>query len=271
VQTDRPSSLFTLNDGIFQSFERTFKLNPREIGRSKRRATAEARESEVLPDWAPTSVTNEEVAVVLEGRLPAGSVVEIEVASEAKAKAVVLLLDRLLTRPGTEEKIILLIPPKRIDSNYLQTQLRKSSSTELFVLPNYKSGEKLPQAIASVSSKPEARHIRKEVLRLRRDHSKKPLSIVTDSDILAAIEAEDPRSAGSLTDFLRSRLDMLVLISGKEEKAHRDFGWLADVRLGVSEIKGTLLLEPEMPWGGFYAFVVNQKAGRPNLDLVSIT
>src|SRR5205823_811086 len=102
VRTDRPSSMFTLNNGIFQSFERTFRLNPREVGRSKKRAPAwGARESEALPEWSPSAgIANEEVAIVLEGRLPPGSVVEIEVASEAKANAVVLLLDRLLSRPG---------------------------------------------------------------------------------------------------------------------------------------------------------------------------
>src|SRR5262249_35672605 len=162
--------------------------------------------------------------------------------------------------------VVLMIPSKTLDSNYLMTQLRSSSSTGFIMSGSRKVGDRPLRAAVVAAAltppKPEARQIRSEGLRLRKEHPKKSLSVLADKDVLAAVETDEHSDGGSLTQFLRSKLDTLVLLAGKEEKPDLDLGWVADVKLTLSELKGTLLLEPELPWGEFHALVLDPGSGR---------
>ncbi len=106
---------------------------------------------------------------------------------------------------------------------------------------------------------------------MRKQYPTSSMVTVMGSDLLARAEEEDPKSVGWIVEFLRTKTDLSVVVSGDAEKTRSGIARTGDVYLSMLRISGTLVLEPHDPWAGLYAFVPDGKPGISTPKLVPIT
>jgi KaiC/GvpD/RAD55 family RecA-like ATPase len=244
VKVTRPSYLFTLDDGIFQSFR---AQSPLEI------------ETQKSPGWAwerRTRTTGySELDAILDGTLPSGTLVHLNVTSGVNSGTVLLLLSGILGRGGPRSRSLFFRPFEGIG-------LEKASGALGEVIPIRQAG---PRGGGGNGSGTWAESLKVLVKRQKGAKRGQKIVAVVGSDFLLNAGGEDDREA--LLELMKSEIDLSVLVSDSETPLESG-ARAADVSLKLSEINGTPLLEGQLPWTEFFVITANALAGALTLRLV---
>jgi KaiC/GvpD/RAD55 family RecA-like ATPase len=233
VKVTRPSPLFTLDDGVFQSF-RTY--SPLEIAAQKPEGWL----------WEKRGGTTGylELDAMLDKTLPRGTIVSLNLARGANSAMVTLLLSGIIGRGASRSRVTFFRPFQGIGFEQARGAL----------------GDLIPIEGAvpleeSLGLSGRAESFKGQVRKLNGARHGKKVATLVGSEFL--LDSDGDREL--LLEFLRSEIDLSVVVSDNDASLERA-ARVADISLKLSEINGTPLLQAQLPWTEY--FVISLKADR---------
>jgi hypothetical protein len=240
VKVNRPSYLFTLDGGVFQSF-RTY--NPLEVvARNQGGWSWEDRSR---------STGYRELDAILDGTLPSGTIMSLSMAAGVNSGMVLLLLGGILGRGGAKSRSTLFKPFEGIGLEQAKGALGDMTAIQQ---PN-RAGGRPPAGLAE--------SLRAQVAKERKARRGKKVVLLVGSEFLNT--GED--GGETLLQLMKSDIDLSVIVGAGEgplEGASR----VSDVSLRLSDLNGTPLLQAQLPWTEYFAVSVNANHAPATVSLV---
>jgi KaiC/GvpD/RAD55 family RecA-like ATPase len=243
VKVTRPSHLFTLDGGVFQSFR---AQTPLEI------------ETQKSPGWAwerrTRSTGYSELDATLDGTLPPGTLVHLNVTSGVNSGTVLLLLSGILGRGSPRSRALFFRPFEGIG-------LEKASGALGEVIPIRQATPRR----GGNGSGTWAESLKDLVKRQKGAKRGQKIVAVVGSEFLLNAGGEEDREA--LLELMKSEIDLSVLVSDTETPLESG-ARAADLSLKLSDINGTPLLEGQLPWTEYFVITANALNGALTIRLV---
>lgn len=258
VKIERPHSFFTLNRGVFHSFDQYDQL-----------FWADAKLSSLnnsLVDNPPlanggSSTSSKEVEEIISGKIPKHAIVDIELDSAISSKAVMPFITRIIAGYSRRnESSVSFVPPIGVSPDKVDLLLKA-------FVPNPKQRKRIEVTCESLkNSKGDSVSFMQEFEKtIVRNHKKghDSLAVLSVGSFLDNDGTADPEY-GKLVETVVSCFDTAVVITHSSRGSHK-VSEIADVRFRIVELEGNLFLQPENPWSSLYA-IQNEKDG----EIISI-
>ncbi|MFI5420496.1 MAG: RAD55 family ATPase [Nitrososphaerales archaeon] len=241
IKITKPWSFFTLNAGVFHSFDRYNLLVPLSVPRQN-----EEKGDQGFPDdKKKESAVQNPLEIILGGGIPKHTVVNLELDKNVNPKLGLVFLGGIIV-DFARKNGVLLLPPKGVPDTYvdqfLKIILRNSEQRKrVSVLKNSPGndtsssiGEEIKQSIGQMKKK-EPNGGLFGAFSLGPSLSKKTLDLELVKTLVA------------------NGLEGSVLITFSNESITEEILNISDVSMRLREIEGTLFVQPEKPWASFFA------------------
>lgn len=272
VRINKPSYIFTLNNGIFRSYR---SHNPSDFiitsnwmnsARKDKKPRLKRNESFITTGY-------KELDSLLQGGFPAKGVVNIELDSGVNPKVAVVFLSKVISNFVATDNPVLFQPFEGLDQeyidHYLRSSLSMSSKRELVRISGHNNEKPLEQITigqANMSMEKKLASFQEILSKMRKEYPNKFLLNIMGSDIVQRSRQGTVDDIESLTTFLRSNADLSVIVSRRSQDTEYISG-ISDIYLKIIDVRGTLLLQPQKPWSNLYAIVIKKYLGYPSMKL----
>jgi KaiC/GvpD/RAD55 family RecA-like ATPase len=243
VKVTRPSPLFTLDGGLFQSFR---PYTPSEITAQKPEGWAWERRGE--------TTGYPELDAMLDMTLPSGTILSLNLAPGVNSAMTLLVLSGIIGRGNSKSRIALFRPFEGIG-----VEKARGVLGELTLIEGAGRGGE------SSASSGRAESLSGQVQKLNVARHGKKVVALTGSEFLPDSSGDGDRDR--LLDLMRSEIDLSVLVSGND-KSLETAARFADVSLKLSDINGTPLLTGQLPWTGYFFIGSKVDGTRSTVGLV---
>lgn len=271
VQITKPSYLFTLKNRIFKSYgphnPRDFVVTRDWINPTHKVGKLRVKESGLV------TTGHKELDSLLGGGFPARGIVNVELDSDVNPKVAVVFLSETISNFVDANNSVLFLPFEGLDQGYIDHHLRinsTDSSTRELAGMSIHHDTRMSRLVtveqANLSLDRKLRSFQEILLKMRKDHPDKFLLNIMGSDIVQICNQEAGEHLQSLIDFLRSNTDLSVIVSRRSLGTAYISG-ISDIYLKITDMKGTLLLQPQKPWSNLYAISLNKRAGHARMRL----
>ncbi len=268
VEIRRPTYFFTLDGGIFRSFDRfrsldySFSSGAAPIESLPPRGAAGRRFS--------TGYSN--LDREMEGGFSKGSLVTLELDPRVDTKVALIFLSTLIATWAASGNPIVLQEMRGVEADYFdqfaKAFLRGSRRDQVVT---WGSGESeiepeagLPQKGSTVVEKLQGA--------LDAANKGRPkgniLNIMSWGGASTYYESE-PETLQRLTALAKSEADLSILVTRPTSPRHSVAGVTA-TQIRISNMSGTLFLHSEVPWSGFFGISAQKSSGNPTLRLESM-
>ncbi len=240
VKVNRPSYLFTLDGGVFQSF-RTY--NPLEIVAQNPGGLSWENRSR--------STGYRELDAVLDGTLPSGTIMNLNMAAGVNSGMVLLLLGGILGRGGSRSTLF-----KPFGGIGLE-QARGALGEVVAIQQPARAGGRETGGVAD--------SLKAQVGKEKKSKRGKKVILLAGSEFVLNAGEEEERER--LFELMKSEVDLSVIVSANEdplEGASR----FSDVSLRLSDLNGTPLLQAQLPWTEYFAMSVKADRAPATVSLV---
>lgn len=256
-----PSCIFSLNDGIFRSYEHYEPKNFTNIAISKEHA--KSIDQNTGPDNSHIPSGYEELDKLCGGGFPTNGIITLELDTHVNTRVAMAFLNKIIAGFMYRGNPVLFQPFEGVESEHInqflkpQTGLKSKGSIE--ILSN-KNKARIAEYLSSPKyneNKKKLQHFQNTVNRLKTRHKKGLLSIIGSDMARGLSNAENGRHGiESLVSFIKSNsaLSIFVLRQSKDDLLEY-LSEISDIHLKILEINGSLFLQSEMPWSHLYAIV----------------
>jgi len=258
VKIERPHSFFTLNRGVFHSFEQYDQL----MWADKARLTnsvSSANEVTFQAGGVNNSTASTPVEDIFNGKIPKHVIVNVELDPTISSKSIVPFITRVIAGYCRKnESMVLLVPPTGVTHENVDLLLKA-------FMPNSRQRrhvEVLDQPISLVNSKIGdgfLETLEKTISKSRKKENNSELLGVLSIDPFFDVSNNGSADLNKLIETLISGFDSAIVVTRSTEPSGK-FTEIADVRLKIVELEGNLFVQPENPWDSLYA-IQNEKDG----------
>lgn len=257
VQISKPTYFFSLEGGVFHSFDR---YRQAELGFTGQ--TPNANAGAQLGDQNHASTGFPQLDEELGGGYPLKSMAWIEMDARVDAKVVVAFLAGTIRDWAASGKSVVLQKSDEIDSAYV-SQLRSS-------LGGRSADRIMVWGSASLDKLMDAEKNREDGLaglRSKASQENVPVLSVVDWDkITKSTTPAGPVAIESLIDLLKRSADLTIVVA-RSNLAHQPLSGIVSTHIRIVEINGTVFAMSEKPWSELYAIVPERKSGNPGIRL----
>ena len=256
VKIERSHSFFTLNFGVFQSFDQYDQL----FWTAATLASVNNSQVDnppVTPNGGASTASNE-VEDIIGGRIPKHAIVDIELDPNVSSKAIMPFLARIIAGYSRKnESLVTLVPPIGVTMENVDLLLKA-------FIPNTRQRRHVevqnPEATSDESGSDRFIEELQKIIAKNRKKDKNPELLGVLS--VAPYFNSDGSATAKLNQFVEtviSGFDSAVIITRSSQKSYK-VSEIADVRFKIIELEGDLFLQPENPWASLYA-IQNEKDG----------
>jgi len=243
VKVTRPSPLFTLDGGLFQSFR---AYSPLEIAAQKPEGWSWEKRGE--------STGYLELDAMLDMTLPRGTILSLNLAPGVNSAMTILVLSGIVGQGASKSRATFFRPFEGIGFEQARGVLG-----ELTLI------EGAAQGGESSGSSGRAESLRGQVQKLNGARHGKKVVALTGSEFLPDSKGDGDRDR--LLELMRSEIDLSVLVS-RNDASLESAARVADVSLKLSDINGTPLLKGQLPWTGYFFIGLKVDRTRSTVGLV---
>jgi KaiC/GvpD/RAD55 family RecA-like ATPase len=250
VKISKPSYYFSLENGLFHSFDR---YSNNDFGFASQAPGRDLRRSGSRHHSTGFRALDEE----LEGGYPSKSVSWIEMDPKVDSRVVVAFLSGTIREWASSGRSVVLQKSEGIDPHavaQLKASLGAGASDTLKVWGSA-SGRRGARAEG-------VNELRSEI----GDSKGQTLSIVDMDKLGQSGEPIGPSALESLTDFLRGSAELSILVSRSRPSQYPISGFVS-THIRIVEINGTLFVMLEKPWSELYAMVPDLEPGGAGIQL----
>ncbi len=249
IKITKPWSFFTLNNGVFHSFDRYNPLVPLTL----------PKQNDEKGEPAPSEEKKRESAVpnpleiILSDGLPKHTVVNLELDRNVNPKVGLVLLGGMIG--GFAKKNgVLLLPPKGVSDSYVDQLLK-------IILRNSEQRKRVNILKPFLGNGAQASSISDEIREgIAQMKKKEGHGGLFGAFSLGPSLNKKTLDLELLKSLVANGLEASVLITFSNESIAEDVLNIADVSMKLREIEGTLFVQPEKPWASFFG-VENGKSG----------
>jgi KaiC/GvpD/RAD55 family RecA-like ATPase len=252
VKISRPSYFFSLENGVFHSFDRYSRSDYVLSG-----AGPDGDAPKQAGDRRHMSTGFRPLDEALGGGYPTKSVAWLEVDPSVDAKVVGAFLSGSIREWATTGRSVVLQVSEGID---LPRVIHRRGS------PRGEPPGRILVWGTSVGGR-KGRGDGLTGLRAKVAEAMGPILIVADFDeILTSTASANPAGLDPLFDLLKRKSELSILVS-KSSPARAPLSAIASTHLKITEINGTLFAMSEKPWSELYALVSRKPSGNATVQL----
>jgi KaiC/GvpD/RAD55 family RecA-like ATPase len=283
IRISKPSYIYTLNKGIFQSynpydpseFTLTDSYNSNNVGRTK---IQNRRPSALLGRDRYITSGYDELDEALGGGFPRRGIVLLETESNIHSKVVLTLLAGILSNILRNDNPILIEPFMGIDAkaimNYLRPYLPSEQKKDLVrICQSSDMSIDLPYKSRYQDSSNPQKQIQcfcEMIAKARRDYQNKLLVNVMGMGMCSRIHQHREENGTDLMPFITATSDLTLISIERHHGNELNLTEMADVQLYLSRICGALVLHSVIPETIPYAVVTDRSSGYPVIRLESL-
>jgi KaiC/GvpD/RAD55 family RecA-like ATPase len=253
VKIERPYSFFTLNQGVFHSFDQYDQLSWAD-------ATGEdVNNSQV--DGQISSVnfgSSNAVEDLFVGKFPNHSIINIELDPTISSKSIVPFISRMIAGfSRRNEAMVTFVPPAGVTPQNVESLLK-------VFIPNARQRKRVDvlyqsSALNEANDGGFIQELEKTAAKSRRKEKKSELLGVLSVGPFFDGDGSSLPELNKLMETVISSYDCAIIVTRSTEKFYK-LSEIADVRLKIVELEGNLFVQPENPWACLYA-IQNEKNG----------
>jgi KaiC/GvpD/RAD55 family RecA-like ATPase len=256
VKIERPHSFFTLNQGVFHSFDQYDQLmwaDPTLTNVSN--SLANGPVSSGGDGFAASNAIED----VLSGRIPKHVVVNVEVDPTISSKSILPFIYRMISGYSKKnDAMITLVPPPGVTPENVDLLLKA-------FIPNLRQRKRVDvlyqmPAVGDQANGKLVEELGKIIAKSR--HKEKNPELLGVVNIGPFFNGQDSSTAdiNRLVETVIDGFDSSIMVSRSSEKSNK-LAEIADVRIKVIELEGNLFAQPENPWASLYAIQNEREDG----------
>jgi len=289
IQIKKPSYIYTLYKGIFQSynpydpsdfmFSDSFNINNNNISLNRmqrlRKGPTMHNPSLIRDDYVPSGYGQLDEA--LGGGFPKKGVVLLEMQSSIHPKVTLTLLSGTISNILRNANPVLIEPFRGIDArvimSYLAPYLPKEDKKDLikiFSIDKNNHQYAISQHQKMVDSEKPIQYFRDLIVKTRRHHPNKLLVIVMGVGMCRRIHQYQEVNGTDFMRFISATADLTLIALRHHHSTELNLSEIADVQLHLAAVSGTLVLHSVMPETHSYAVVTDRFSGYPVIRLESL-
>jgi KaiC/GvpD/RAD55 family RecA-like ATPase len=287
IRINKPSYIYSLNRGVFQSYNRYDpndfmlsdsnhdKLNlTRRLGRGSTRLNPSR--------WHDRYINSgyEELDEELGGGFPRKGIVLVETHSNINSKILLTLLVGIFSNILRNENPILIDPFMGIDEktimSYIRPYLPPEQKKDLVRFSHTDTNKDLPSSYTKSkfqdlsNSQNQIQCLRDLMAKARRDYQNKLLVNVMGMGMCSTIHQYRKDHGINLMTFISASSDLTLIVLEHPHSTELSITEMADVQLRLSRINGTLVLRSVIPETVPFAIVTDRISGYPTIRLESL-
>lgn len=294
IQIKKPSYIYTLNKGIFRSYNPydpydfmfTDSYNNNNNNNNNNiNNTERLRRGSLIHAPSPkqdhhVSSGYEQLDEALGGGFPRKGIVLLETQSNIHAKITLTMLAGMISNILRNDNPVIIEASGGIDANVIMSFLRPYLSiehkTDLVKIFCTGTNDEPPSdpAISQYqnvgNSEKQIQHFRDMIIKTRRNYPDKLLVIVLGMAMCHRIHQYNEATGTDLLSFISATADLTLLAVRHHHSTELNLSEMADVQLHFTSISGTLILHSVKPETHPYAVVTDISSGYPALKLESL-
>ncbi|MDQ6667170.1 MAG: hypothetical protein M3Y53_02965 [Thermoproteota archaeon] len=292
IQIRKPSYIYTLNKGIFQSYNPydpcdfmfSDSYNNNNIN-SNIDQTERLRRGSPIHTPSPTQHHHvpsgfEQLDEALGGGFPKKGIVLLETQSNIHAKITLAILAGIISNILRNDNPVLIEASGGIDAKVIMSYLRPYLPTEqkkdLVKILCTGTNDELPsdptmsQYQNVGNSEKQIQYFRDMMVKTRRSYPNKLLVNVLGTAMCHRIHQYNEANGTDLLPFISATADLTLLAVRQHHSTELNLSEMADVQIHLTSISGALVLHSVKPETHPYAVVTDRSAGYPALRLESL-
>ncbi len=286
IQIKKPSYIYTLYKGIFQSynpydprdfmFRDSFNINNNNISLNwvqRRRKGSTVHNPSLIRDYYVPSGYGQ-LDEALGGGFPKKGVVLLETQSSIHSKVTLTLLTGTISNILRNDSPVLIEPFRGMDATVIMSYLRpylpkedKKNLIKIFSTDKINHQYAISQHQKLVDSEKQIQYFRDLILKTRREHPNKLLVIVMGVGMCSRIHQYQEVNGTDFMRFISSTADLTLIALRHHYSTELNLSEIADVHLYLAAVSGTLVLHSVMPETHSYAVVTDRFSGYPVIRL----
>jgi GvpD gas vesicle protein len=243
VKINRPSCIFTLDGGVFQSFT---PGNPLDFDRKSSAGWSWERRARRTGYRA--------LDAILDGSLPPGTIINLELSPAVNSGTALLFLSGILDGLDSRSRALLFKPFEGIGV--------ERASNALGELVPIQSGSRRNDDGADGWDS-----LKSQVQKQKADQQERKIVTLIGAEFLSRAGGDDDRER--LFEFMKSRIDLSIVVS-RSETTFENAASVSDIALKLAEIDGTPVVQPQIPWTEYFAISIRVSNKRPKVSIVPI-
>jgi hypothetical protein len=260
VRINKPSYIFSVNNGMFQSYDH---YHPSEfLDSSHFLQPSDDIRRDLLKTKSHFTTGYHELDEMFGGGFPMGCTVSVELGPHVNAKVALAILGKVITNFITSENLLLFQPFEKTGQDMI-VQYTKSLGLQndlvkiITTIQSKKSSASLKDRVDK-----QLDSIQQEIQIIKKKYQKKMLLTILGPEVADLFSKDSSKQDRESLSFIKSNSDLSIFVSRRlSDNRHTHLSEIADIRLLIVEIDGTLCLQSETPWSHLYAIVASPEKG----------
>ncbi|HZD81716.1 MAG TPA: gas vesicle protein GvpD P-loop domain-containing protein [Nitrososphaeraceae archaeon] len=279
VRINKPSYIYTLNNGIFRSYN---AYQPTEFMITcKPRISFKKKEKKIPPLSEDLYIASgyQGLDIALGGGFPKKGVVLIEIDSHINTRVTMTFLARIISNFVLTYNPILFQLFDGFDPSivitYLESYLPAASKNRLIKIfcpadkVEVSSDYIIPYQNCNDFEK-RFEFFRDIVLKTRQENPEKLLLNIMNIDMYQNVHKDGQINKMEIMPFIRENTDLSLLVIQHPQNILKHLSGVYDTHLRLTIINGTLFLQSLLPWNHLFAIVTDRSSGYPKIKLESV-
>jgi len=258
VRINKPSYIFSVDNGMFHSYDR---YHPAEFPDSVHLLQPNDHvKKDLFKTKSHFTTGYHELDEMFGGGFPIGSTVSVELGPHVNAMIALVFLGKIITNFVASENLLIFQPFEKIGRS-IMTQYTKSHGlqNDLVKIINATPQSKKPTVLKE-STDEQIDQIQQTIQKIKKKYQKKLLLTVLGPEITDVFSKESDKLDLESLSFIKSNSDLSIFVSRRlPDNRHTHLSEIADIRLLIVEIDGTLCIQSETPWSHLYAISASPK------------
>lgn len=259
VRINKPSYMFSVNNGMFYSYDH---YHPSEFLDSSRFLQFHNNaKKDLLRAKSHFTTGYHELDEMFGGGFPTGGMASVELGPHVNAKVAFAFLGKVIANFIASENLLVFQPFEKAGQGIV-LQYAKSHGLQndliKIITPTTQSKKSTIPLDESVDN--QSYQIQDTIQKIKKKYQKKMLLTILGSDMVDGFSNESSKIDHESLSFIKSNSDLSIFVSRRlPDNKHTHLSEIADIRLLILEIDGTLCLQSETPWSHLYAIVTSPK------------
>ncbi|HEU5487630.1 MAG TPA: ATPase domain-containing protein [Candidatus Nitrosotalea sp.] len=258
VRINRPTYMFSVNNGIFHSYDH---YHPSEfVDFSRFLHSNNNAKKDLLKAKSHVTTGYHELDEMFGGGFPTGGMASIELGPHVNAKVAFAFLGKVIANFIASENLLIFQPFEKtghaIVSQYVKSHGLQNDLIKIITATQSKKST-VP---SSENADSQSDQIQDTIQKIKKKYQKKMLLTVLGPEMVDGFSNESSKTNHELLSFIKSNSDLSIFVSRRlPDNKHTHLSEIADIRLLILEIDGTLCLQSEAPWSHLYAIAASPK------------
>ncbi len=259
VRINKPSYIFSVDNGMFHSYDH---YHPSEFLDSARFLQSNHdSKKDLLRTKSHFTTGYHELDEIFGGGFPIGCTTSLELGPHVNAKVALAFLGKIITNFITSENLLVFQPFEKTGQDmitqYVKSHGLQSDLTNIITATVQSKKSTVPSNENTVSQLGQIQDI---IQKIKKKYQKKRLLTILGPEMTEVFSNESNNMGRESLAFIKSNSDLSIFISRRlPDNNHTHLSAIADMRLLITEIDGTLCIQSERPWSHLYVITTSSE------------